>query len=134
MTTIFTRILRGELPGRFVHRDDVSASFLTIAPITRGHTLVVPVAEVDHWTDLDDDLAAHLMVVAKRVGEAQKRAFGADRVALMIAGLEVPHTHLHVLPIQSERDMDFAKAKGDTPPDELDAVAEALRAELGWSG
>lgn len=132
MTTIFTRILRGELPGRFVYRDERCAAFLTIAPITRGHTLVVPVDEIDHWTDLDDEAAAHLMVVAKRVGEAQKRAFGANRVALMIAGLEVPHTHLHVLPIRSEADMDFAKAKGDTPGEELDAVAEALRAELGW--
>ena len=130
MTTIFTKILNGELPGRFVHRDETCAAFLTIAPITKGHTLVVPVVEVDHWTDLDDDVAAHLMVVAKAVGQAQKRAFDVDRVALMIAGLEVPHTHLHVLPIQSERDMDFAKAKGDTPAEELDAVAEALRAEM----
>ncbi|MCD9623107.1 HIT family protein [Rhabdothermincola salaria] len=130
MTTIFTKILTGELPGRFVHRDETCAAFLTIAPITKGHTLVVPVAEVDHWTDLDDEVVAHLMVVAKKVGEAQKRAFGADRVALMIAGLEVPHTHLHVLPIRSERDMDFAKAQGDVPAEELDAVADALRAEV----
>ena len=72
MTTIFTQILRGDLPGRFVYRDDVSAAFLTIAPITPGHTLVVPVEEVDHWVDLDDDLAAHLMVVAKSVARAQQ--------------------------------------------------------------
>ncbi len=72
MSTIFSRVLAGELPGRFVYRDDVCAAFLTIAPITPGHTLVVPVAEVDHWVDLDDDLAAHLMVVAKRVARAQQ--------------------------------------------------------------
>ncbi|MCU0310369.1 MAG: HIT family protein [Acidimicrobiales bacterium] len=130
MTTIFTRILNGELPGRFVYRDDVSAAFLTIAPITPGHTLVVPVAEVDHWVDLDDDIAGHLMVVAKKVAVAQQEVLEPTRVALIIAGLEVPHTHLHVLPIHSERDIDFSKARTDTPPDELDAVAASLAAAI----
>jgi histidine triad (HIT) family protein len=130
MTTVFTKILQGELPGRFVYRDDICAAFLTIAPICPGHTLVVPVAEVDHWVDLDDDTAAHLMVVAKRVAAAQQRAFNPTRISLIIAGLEVPHTHLHVLPIHRESDIDFSKAKADTPPEELDAVAEQLRAEV----
>jgi diadenosine tetraphosphate (Ap4A) HIT family hydrolase len=130
MTTIFTRILNGELPGRFVYRDDVSAAFLTIAPITPGHTLVVPVAEVDHWVDLDDDIAGHLMVVAKKVAVAQQEVLEPTRVALIIAGLEVPHTHLHVLPIHSERDIDVSKARTDTPPDELDAVAASLAAAI----
>jgi len=130
MTTLFTKILDGDLPGRFVYRDDISAAFLTIAPISPGHTLVVPVAEVDHWIDLDDDTAAHLMLVAKRVASAQQRVFSPRRVALMIAGLEVPHTHLHVLPIASESDLDFAKARSDTPADELDRIAEELRREV----
>ena len=130
MTTLFTKILDGDLPGRFVYRDDISAAFLTIAPISPGHTLVVPVAEVDHWIDLDDDTAAHLMLVAKRVASAQQRVFSPRRVALMIAGLEVPHTHLHVLPIASESDLDFAKARSDTPADELDRIAEQLRREV----
>jgi histidine triad (HIT) family protein len=130
MTSVFTKILDGEIPGRFVYRDDISAAFLTIAPITPGHTLVVPVAEVDHWIDLDDDTAAHLLLVAKRVARAQQRVFHPRRVGLMIAGMEVPHTHLHVLPIAHESDLDFAKARPDTPGDELDRVAEMLRAEL----
>jgi len=130
MTTIFTRIMRGDLPGRFVYRDDISAAFLTIAPITPGHTLVVPVAEVDHWIDLDDETAAHLMVVAKRVASAQQRLLSPSRIALIIAGLEVPHTHLHVLPIHSERDIDFSKARTDTPAEELDDIAERLRSDL----
>lgn len=131
MTTVFTKILQGELPGRFVYRDDVCAAFLTIAPITPGHTLVVPVAEVDHWVDLDDDTAAHLMVVAKRVATAQQSVFEPNRISLIIAGLEVPHTHLHVLPIHSERDIDFSKAKADTPPEEMDRWATDLREAIG---
>jgi len=122
--------MRGDLPGRFVYRDDISAAFLTIAPITPGHTLVVPVAEVDHWIDLDDETAAHLMVVAKRVASAQQRLLSPNRIALIIAGLEVPHTHLHVLPIHSERDIDFSKARTDTPAEELDDIAERLRSDL----
>lgn len=134
MATIFSRIIAGELPGRFLYRDDVCVAFLTIAPIAPGHALVVPVAEVDHWVDLDDDTAAHLMVVAKKVARAQQEAFQPTRVALIIAGLEVPHTHLHVLPIHAESDIDFSKAKGDTPGEELDAAAERLRAALGAEG
>jgi histidine triad (HIT) family protein len=130
MSTLFTKILDGEVPGRFVYRDDISAAFLTIAPITPGHTLVVPVAEVDHWVDLDDETAAHLMLVAKRVAAAQQRVFQPRRVGMMIAGMEVPHTHLHVLPIGSESDLDFAKARPDTPAEELDRIAEQLRTEL----
>jgi diadenosine tetraphosphate (Ap4A) HIT family hydrolase len=134
MTTIFSRIIAGELPGHFVYRDDTVVAFLTIGPITTGHTLVVPVEEVDHWLDLDDETVAHLNVVAKKVGRAQVEAFGADRVALIIAGLEVPHTHLHVLPIHSESDIDFGKARTDVPADELADVAARLRAALGAEG
>jgi diadenosine tetraphosphate (Ap4A) HIT family hydrolase len=130
MTTIFTRIIAGELPGHFVHRDDTAVAFLSIGPITTGHTLVVPVAEVDHWLDLDDATIAHLNVVAKKVGRAQVAAFGAERVALIIAGLEVPHTHLHVLPIHSEADIDFRKARTDVPAEELAEVAATLRAAV----
>ena len=130
MTTIFSRIIAGELPGHFVHRDDTVVAFLSIGPIATGHTLVVPVAEVDHWVDLDDDTVARLSVVAKRVGRAQVAAFGAERVALIIAGLEVPHTHLHVLPIHSESDIDFKKARTDVPAEELAEVAATLKAAI----
>jgi histidine triad (HIT) family protein len=130
MTTIFSRIIAGELPGHFVYRDDTVVAFLSIGPIATGHTLVVPIAEVDHWIDLDDDTVAHLNVVAKRVGRAQVAAFGAGRVALIIAGLEVPHTHLHVLPIHTESDIDFKKARTDVPTEELAEVAATLAAAI----
>ncbi|MFM8896900.1 MAG: HIT family protein [Actinomycetales bacterium] len=134
MATLFTRIIDGELPGRFVYRDETAVAFLTIAPICPGHTLVVPRLEVDHWIDLPDEVAAHCAVVARRVGAAQMRAFDAERIALVIAGLEVPHTHLHVLPIRSEADIDFRKADAGVDPAELDDVAARLRSALGEHG
>jgi histidine triad (HIT) family protein len=130
MTTIFSRIIAGELPGHFVYRDDTVVAFLSIGPIATGHALVVPVAEVDHWLDLDDDTVAHLTVVAKKVGTAQVAAFGAERVALIIAGLEVPHTHLHVLPIHSEADIDFKKARTDVPAVVLAGGAAPVRGAI----
>ncbi len=128
MPTLFTRIIDGEIPGRFVHSDDRCVAFLTIAPIRPGHTLVVPRAEVDHWVDLEPDLAAHLFQVAQRIGQAQVAAFSPNRVGLMIAGMEVPHTHLHVIPIRDEADLDFANADHDATDEGLDAAADALRA------
>jgi diadenosine tetraphosphate (Ap4A) HIT family hydrolase len=131
MSTLFTKIINGDLPGRFVYRDDMCVAFLTIAPICPGHTLVVPRLEVDHWIDLPDELAGHLAIVARKIGAAQMAAFEAERISLIIAGLEVPHTHLHVLPITSEADIDFRKANAAVDPAELDKAANALRAALG---
>ena len=130
MTTLFTRIIDGELPGRFVWRDDRAVVFLTISPIQPGHTLVVPHVEVDNWLDLDPAIAAHLMTVAQTIGNAQREAFGRERIGLIIAGLEVPHVHLHVVPITSEADLDFGRADPDPAPEALDATAGALRAAL----
>jgi diadenosine tetraphosphate (Ap4A) HIT family hydrolase len=134
MSTLFTKIIDGELPGRFVYRDDVCVAFLTIAPICPGHTLVVPRLEIDHWVDLPDEVAGHLAIVARKIGAAQMEAFDAQRISLIIAGLEVPHTHLHVLPITSESDIDFRKANSSVDPAELDRAAEALRNALGPDG
>lgn len=134
MPTVFTRIIDGELPARFVHRDDRCVAFLSINPLQPGHTLVVPVREVDHWIDLDDDLAAHLVLVAKRIATAQQSAFAPERVGLMIAGLEVPHVHLHVVPIRGVHDLDFANADPDPDPARLDDAAAALRAALDAGG
>lgn len=131
MSTLFTNIINGDLPGRFVYRDDLCVAFLTIAPICPGHTLVVPRLEVDHWVDLPDELAGHLAIVARKIGAAQMSAFEAERISLIIAGLEVPHTHLHVLPITSEADIDFRKANSAVDPADLDEAARALRAALG---
>ncbi len=130
MASVFTRIIEGELPGRFVWRDERSVAFLSIAPIRPGHVLVVPIEEVDHWIDLEPDLAAHLMVVSRTIARAQQAAFRPARVGLMIAGLEVPHTHLHLVPIGSERDLDFANADHDPDPAALDDAAERIRQAL----
>ena len=134
MATLFTKIIQGEIPGRFVWRDDRCVAFLTIAPIAPGHALVVPIDEVDHWVDLPDDLAAHLMVVAKHIGRAQLAAFAPNRVGMIIAGLEVPHTHLHVIPIQTEADLSFSKADPGATAESLEAAADQLRAALAALG
>lgn len=115
-------------------RDDRAVAFMTIAPIRPGHSLVVPIVEVDHWIDLDGDLAAHLMVVSRHIGRAQMAAFQPNRIGMIIAGLEVPHTHLHVIPIGSESDLDFAKAEPGTPGEEIEGAAERLRAALRDAG
>ena len=101
MASIFTKIINGELPGRFVWRDDRAVAFLTIQPLKPGHTLVVPIDEVDHWLDLDPELARHLLDVSQQVGKAIDRAFEPEKVGLIIAGLEVSHVHLHVTPIHA---------------------------------
>jgi histidine triad (HIT) family protein len=134
MATLFTKIIEGEIPGRFVWRDQRAVAFLTIAPITPGHTLVVPVDEVDHWIDLEPDLAAHLTEVARAVGHAQMEAFSPARIGMIIAGLEVPHCHLHVIPIDSESDLSFAKADHSPDPGALDGAADVLRAALRDQG
>ena len=130
MPTLFTRILNHEIPGRFVYEDERCAAFLSIAPLRPGHTLVVPREEVDHWIDLDPDLAAWCMRVAQRVGRAQQKAFRPRRIGMLIAGMEVPHVHLHVVPIDGERDLNFAHADPHARPEDLDRAAEALREAL----
>ncbi|MFZ4583935.1 MAG: HIT family protein [Acidimicrobiia bacterium] len=130
MATIFTRIINGELPGRFVWRDETCVAFLSINPLTRGHVLVVPIAEVDHWLDLDASTASHCALVAQEIGRAQMQAFAPTRIGLMIAGLEVPHVHWHVVPINGVHDLDFANADPAPDPADLDAAADALRAAL----
>jgi histidine triad (HIT) family protein len=129
-TTVFTRILRGELPGRFVWRDDEVAAFLTIAPLNPGHTLVVPVRQIDHWTDVDPVLWGRISAVQHAVGRAIMRAFAPTRVGAIIAGLEVPHCHVHLVPIDSERELDFARADAAPDPAAMDDAAERIRAAL----
>lgn len=129
MSSVFSLIIGGVIPGNFAWADDVCVAFATIAPITPGHMLVVPRAEVPRFTDADDDLLAHLVVVAKRVGRAQERAFDAPRAALIVAGFEVPHTHLHVLPAWDEKALTFANAR-PASADELVRTTERVRTAL----
>ncbi len=130
MASVFTRIIAGELPAHFVWQDDRCVAFLSIEPLRPGHTLVVPRVEVDHWIDLEDRTLAALMGVARTIARAQQAAYRPARVGLLIAGLEVPHVHVHVSPIDGMRDLDFANA-GPNPGDAaLAAEAARIRAAL----
>lgn len=131
MATIFTRIIEGDIPGTFVWRDDLCVAFMSINPLAHGHTLVVPIAEVDHWVDLPAELAAHLFTVAHRIAQAQQAAFSPERVGLIVAGYEVPHTHVHVVPTSSMAELDFSNAQSTVDRDDLEAAAAAIRAALG---
>jgi diadenosine tetraphosphate (Ap4A) HIT family hydrolase len=130
MASVFTRIIAGEIPGRIVYSDEHAVAFLTIAPIRPGHTLVVPRMEVDHWIDLPDDVLRHLWSAAGAVGRAIDVAFRPHRVAAVIAGLEVPHVHVHLIPIESESQIDFRLADHSPDPAAQDDVAERIRAAL----
>ena len=134
MATLFTRILDGELPGHFVWRDERCGVFLSINPLSAGHSLVVPATEVDHWLDLDVETNVHLTAVAHRVGWAIMDVFGPQRVATVMAGFEVPHVHLHVFGADSMSDLDFANAAASVEPAELAANAARLREALGTGG
>ena len=131
MTTIFTWIIRGEIPGTFVHRDDQCVSFMTINPIADGHLLVVPLAEVDRWTDLPPELSAHLFSVAHRLGAALRTAFACERVGLIIAGFEVDHCHIHLIPASSMADLSFANAAQTVDRQALESHADRIKASLG---
>ena len=133
MASLFTRIIAGELPARFVWKDEVCVAFMTIGPLTFGHTLVVPRLEVDHWVDLPPEVLSHLQVVAQKIGQAQMRAFAPARIGTMYAGFEVPHAHLHVLPIGSLTDLEFRNA-GHPDAAELDRAAGMLRSALVEAG
>lgn len=134
MATLFTKIIEGELPGRFVWRDDVCVAFLTIAPLKPGHLLVVPRLEVEHFIDLPDDVWAHVAQVSKTIAKALDAAYQPEKVGMLLAGLEVPHVHVHLCPIWELTDIDFGKVDTDPDPADLDAAAETVRAALRAAG
>lgn len=130
MPTLFSRIIEGEIPGTFVWKDEQCVAFLSINPLKQGHTLVVPRMEIDHWIDCPPELSAHLFSVAQTIGSAQDGAFHPTRIGLMIAGLEVPHLHIHVVPIDSVHDLDFANAAKSVEAAALEEAASAIRSQL----
>jgi len=134
MSTVFTKIIEGELPGVFVWRDERCVAFLSINPIAAGHTLVVPIEEVDHWVDGSPELIAHLFEVTRVIGVAQRDAFDCNRVGVILAGYEVPHAHVHVIPTHDMSDLSFANAATSVPRDDLEAVAERIRTALRAAG
>ncbi len=128
--TLFSRIIHGQIPGTFVYRDDFCVAFMTINPITTGHLLVVPIDEVDQWTDLPSELSSHLFKVAAQISEAQKIAFKCARIALIIAGYEIPHCHLHLIPSNSMADLNFENAITSSNRDDLEQSSALIIAEL----
>lgn len=134
MATVFTKIINGELPGRFVYEDDEVVGFLTIEPMTQGHTLVVPRAEIDQWQDIDTPVFGRVMAVAQRIGKAVCAAFDAERAGLIIAGLEVPHLHVHVFPARNLSDFGFANVDRNPSPESLDEAQAKIKAALAELG
>ena len=130
MATIFSRIIAGELPARFVWKDELCVVFLSNRPLRPGHALVVPRAEIDHWLDLETRLLDHLFETAQAIGKAQMSAFKPARIGVMLAGLEVPHCHIHVVPIRGVHDLDFGNQDPDPDPRVMDEAAQAVRREL----
>lgn len=132
MATIFSRIIAGEIPSCRVAEDDQFYAFLDINPLAKGHTLVVPKREVDYIFDLDDAELAAMQVFAKRVAKAIQQAFPCKKVGQAVIGLEVPHAHIHLIPIQQESDMIFSNPKLKLTPEEFAEVAQAIHA--AWEG
>jgi diadenosine tetraphosphate (Ap4A) HIT family hydrolase len=134
MSTLFTRIINGEIPGRFVWREDDVVAFLTMGPLADGHTLVVPTEEVDRWTDASPEVLGRVMEVARKIGAVQVDVFDAARAGLIVAGYEINHMHVHVWPSNSMADFDFGSADQHPDPAILDANAEKLREGLRIAG
>ena len=126
MATIFTRIVRGEIRSYKVAEDERFFAFLDINPLTKGHTLVVPKQETDYLFDLDDRTLADMIVFAKRIARKLKEKIECKRVAVVVLGLEVPHAHIHLIPIQDEKDVDFHKEKLKLSPEEFRAIADTI--------
>ncbi|MEV5833131.1 HIT family protein [Nocardia sp. NPDC052112] len=130
MASVFSAIIEGKLPGRFVWEDDEFVAFLTIAPVTQGHTLVVPRKEIDQWQDVDADTFARLSGVAQKIGQAVRHAWDAPRAGLLIAGLEVPHLHVHVFPAFTMGNFDISGANPHPTPESLDEAQTKIKSAL----
>ena len=130
MATLFTQIIEGRLPARFVWKDDQCVVFLSNRPLRPGHSLVVPRLEIDHWLDLQAPLLGHLAETARAIGRAQMAGFRPERIGMLLAGLEVPHCHFHVVPIRGVHDLDFGNQDPNPDPKMMEEAAETIRTEL----
>ena len=129
MPTIFTKILSGEIPAHKILENEKYLAFLDIRPVNPGHTLVIPKQEIDYIFDIDDELLKGLIVFSKKVASAIKKAIPCKKVGVMVAGIEVPHAHVHLIPIQNVSDLNFARAQS-MPQEELASIAQKIRASL----
>lgn len=128
--TIFSRIVAGEIPSYRIAENEKFFAFLDINPVAEGHTLVIPKKEVDYIFDLDDEDLAEMQLFAKQVAKAQKKALPCKRIATATIGLEVPHAHIHLIPINSEGDMDFRAPKKQLTTEQMEKIAAAIREQL----
>jgi histidine triad (HIT) family protein len=130
MPSVFTRIIAGELPGRFVWKDESCVAFLAANPLAPGHVLVVPRQEIDHWLDLPAALLAHLMEASQEIGRAIQDEYRPQKVGVALVGLEVRHVHVHLVPLNAIADLDFSRAEKHPSPAALDEACRRLRAAL----
>lgn len=130
MSTVFTKIIEGLIPGTFVYRDEICVAFLSINPLADGHVLVVPIQETDEWTDLSLEVSQHLFAVSHRISQVLAQAFPCERVGLIIAGYEINHCHIHLIPTQSMHDLDFANAAASITREQLESNASKIVALL----
>ncbi len=131
MSTVFTKIINGDIPGTFVFKDEACVAFMSINPMADGHLLVVPRDEVDHWVDLSPYLSAHLFEVSHRLSRALQKAFPCERVGLIIAGYEVPHCHIHLIPTDNMGQLSFANAAPSVDRSVLESHAQRIVDALG---
>jgi histidine triad (HIT) family protein len=129
--TLFSKIIAGEIPGYKLAEDERFFAFLDAFPLVAGHALVVPKVEVDKFLDMDDDYLSHILLFARPLAYAIERAYPCNRVGLSVVGLEVPHAHLHLIPLNTMEDIDFTRPKMHPTPEELEASQKKILAELG---
>jgi histidine triad (HIT) family protein len=134
MPSVFTRIIAGELPGRFVWKDEHCVAFLSVNPLAPGHVLVVPRAEIDHWIDVPAPLLAHLMATSQTIARALQDEFRPEKVGVAIVGLEVRHVHVHLVPLEQISDLDFSRADKNPAPAALDTACRRTREALARLG
>ncbi len=125
--SIFTKIIKGEIPCYKIAEDDRFIAFLDVFPIKKGHTLVVPKAQIDYLFDLDDSLLSDLMVFAKKVAQKMERAIPCERIGVAVIGLEVPHAHIHLVPLDTVGDIDFSQPKIRLSTEEMAEIADSIR-------
>jgi histidine triad (HIT) family protein len=130
MSTIFSKIASGEIPSYKIAESDQFYAFLDINPLSKGHTLVIPRQETDYLFDLDDNLLSDMIIFSKNIAKAIALAVPCLRIGVAVIGLEVPHAHIHLIPMQSERDMNFTNPKLKIAPEEMASIAEAIRGKL----
>lgn len=130
MATIFTKIVKGEIPSFKIYEDDQFYAFLDINPLAKGHTLLIPKKEVDYLFDIEDALLSEMIVVAKKIAQAIEKAIACNRVGLMVIGLEVPHAHIHLIPIHQEGDMNLSNDRVDLSEDQFEGIAKKISSFL----